>query len=79
MFGGEKIPPSWFDQYLHTHDWRAPCCLCAFLDEEQYTESTVRLVEKACPDGIDIDRCYVAMCATGRCGYFRKSSLCLWS
>ena len=62
-----------------THYFRAPSCLCAFLDNANYTESVIGIVEAARgPDdsgiyGPILNGQYVAVCERRRCGYSRGS------
>lgn len=68
------------EAFRRTHDFRAPSCLCAFLDDEDYSESVIGIVEVARgnADGNHdsiMNGQYVAACARQRCGYFRKFCL----
>jgi hypothetical protein len=73
---GERVTPSDWDTFRQTHKFKAPSCLCAFVDKRKYTESRVGIVEMTTQD---IDRNYstlkgeyVAVCAEQRCGYLRE-------
>ncbi|KAF6742417.1 hypothetical protein DFP72DRAFT_1081954 [Ephemerocybe angulata] len=75
--GGARIPPHGLQDHRRTHWFRAPCCLCAYLDGEDYTECSIGIVETLPMPDQDPDRNrvvmngeYVATCATDRCGYF---------
>ncbi|KAJ3521852.1 hypothetical protein NMY22_g12142 [Coprinellus aureogranulatus] len=65
----ERIPPSDWEPFRKTHIFRAPCCLCALLDNKPYTESRVAVVEiiSGDPDGPKGE--YIATCAKQRCGF----------
>ncbi|KAF6740855.1 hypothetical protein DFP72DRAFT_864736 [Ephemerocybe angulata] len=74
---GARIPPHGLQDHRRTHSFRAPCCLCAYLDGEEYTEAAISIVETIPMPDDDPDRNrttmngeYVATCATDRCGYF---------
>ncbi|KAH6907246.1 hypothetical protein BKA70DRAFT_1223606 [Coprinopsis sp. MPI-PUGE-AT-0042] len=61
-----QVPPSDLEEYAREHELRAPCCLCALIDDVPYTESKIRL---AGPEGSRTGT-YVAECAMNRCGYY---------
>ncbi|KAJ3540837.1 hypothetical protein NMY22_g4128 [Coprinellus aureogranulatus] len=42
---GERIPPEQWESLRRTHHFRGPCCLCAFLDDKDYTESRIAISE----------------------------------
>lgn len=66
--GGQRIPPSDFEDYGATHIFKNPSCLCAATRAGfAYTESDVCLAT----DGPYAGE-YVARCATDGCGYFSK-------
>ncbi|KAH6890748.1 hypothetical protein BKA70DRAFT_1441759 [Coprinopsis sp. MPI-PUGE-AT-0042] len=60
------VPPSNLEEYRHEHELRAPCCLCALMDNVPYTESRIGLA------GAESSRAgtYVAECALNKCGYY---------
>lgn len=66
------------ESFRRTHDFRAPSCLCAFLDEKEYTESLIGMAAGASgtSNGLAADTSlsgeYVAVCARQRCGYTRE-------
>ncbi|KAF6741670.1 hypothetical protein DFP72DRAFT_1083356 [Ephemerocybe angulata] len=73
---GERVPPDALEEYRRKHHFKAPCCLCAIVEEE-YTEATIGVVESLPMPHADPDRNrpimhgeYVASCAKGECGYF---------
>ncbi|KAJ3518774.1 hypothetical protein NMY22_g13513 [Coprinellus aureogranulatus] len=75
---GRRIPPSMLQEFRRTHHFRGPSCLCAFLDDEDYTEAIIGIVEVAQDDtaggnGSAMNGQYVAACERQRCGFF----LCL--
>ncbi|TEB28541.1 hypothetical protein FA13DRAFT_1711826 [Coprinellus micaceus] len=68
-----RMPPSELGAYRRIHLFRAPCCLCAFLDKKGYTEAHIATVEVLTQDG-DRNRCLrngeiIAQCASQRCGF----------
>lgn len=65
---GERVSPSMLEAYQRSHEFRAPCCLCAFIDDGEYTESEIGIVEAVHPTILTGQ--YVALCARRRCGYF---------
>jgi hypothetical protein len=68
---GERITPSELESHRRTHDFRAPCCLCALEQGSDYTESRIGLVNIPLKGrGAFLNGEYVAECAMGRCGYF---------
>ncbi|KAF6754698.1 hypothetical protein DFP72DRAFT_1124388 [Ephemerocybe angulata] len=74
---GECIPPDQLQEHRRTHKFLAPCCLCALIEGEIYTESSICLVESLPMPHADRERNsamlhgeYVATCAKGACGYF---------
>ena len=64
------------EDYQKSHEFRAPCCLCASLDGAEYTESAIGIVEEAHPgsgeNGSFMNGQYVALCSARRCGYIRE-------
>ena len=75
---GIRIPPGGFEAHKRTHDFRTPCCLCAFLDNDEYTESHVGVVESLVGENHVQSRSisngeYIAVCGRNRCGYFGQS------
>lgn len=65
------------EAHRRTHHFRAPSCLCAYLDETDYTETVIGLVEVARGDSDGnhdsiLNGQYVAICERRRCGYSRK-------
>ncbi|KAJ3543473.1 hypothetical protein NMY22_g3125 [Coprinellus aureogranulatus] len=72
-----RLTPSEMESFRRTHWFRGPCCLCALLDGEGYTEARIGIVEVKTEDK-DRNQSilhgeYVAVCAKQRCGY----TLCL--
>ena len=67
---GMHITPADLSNHCITHEFKTPCCLCAcnFADA-RYIESTIYLAT----DGPYFGE-YVAVCASGTCGYFGKPS-----
>lgn len=62
---GVRILPSGFDFYRSSHDFRAPCCLCASeAFRNDYTESAIYVPQTGQYQGE-----YVVGCAYNRCGY----------
>ncbi|TEB33307.1 hypothetical protein FA13DRAFT_1708645 [Coprinellus micaceus] len=74
---GQRLAPSDFESHRRTHELRAPCCLCAFLEGEGYTESRIGIAETVTQDLTRnqsiLNGEIVAVCGKQRCGYF----LCL--
>ncbi|KAJ3526684.1 hypothetical protein NMY22_g10069 [Coprinellus aureogranulatus] len=72
-----RYPPSELEGLRRTHRFRAPSCLCALLEQSNYTEARIGIVETATSDAFRNQSLlhgeYVATCARQRCGYF----LCL--
>jgi hypothetical protein len=64
---GERVTPSKLLEHRRSHDFKAPCCLCASLDpnENAYTEASIFLATLGPFAGQ-----YVAACATGLCRYW---------
>lgn len=63
-----RVAPGDLEDYRRCHDFMAPCCLCAFVDEVEYTETVIGIV--AAGDKSDLHSgLYVARCANERCGY----------
>ncbi|KAJ3540108.1 hypothetical protein NMY22_g4446 [Coprinellus aureogranulatus] len=73
----ERVTPSDLESLRRTHEFQAPCCLCAFIDGEDYTESQIGIVEVLTKDEDRnkpiLNGEIVAQCARQRCGYL----LCL--
>ncbi|KAJ3539560.1 hypothetical protein NMY22_g4685 [Coprinellus aureogranulatus] len=69
---GSPVPPDALDRYRHTHHFKGPCCLCAFLDVSEFTEAKMGLLQTVGLNGSLVANLgqYVAMCAKERCGYF---------
>ncbi|KAF6745740.1 hypothetical protein DFP72DRAFT_856045 [Ephemerocybe angulata] len=42
---GKRLPPDQLQDHRRTHYFRAPCCLCAYLDGVPYTEAAIGVVE----------------------------------
>ncbi|KAJ3492751.1 hypothetical protein NMY22_g20308 [Coprinellus aureogranulatus] len=40
-----RVRPCDLESYRRTHHFRGPCCLCAFLDDKDYTEAQIAIVE----------------------------------
>ncbi|KAH6883626.1 hypothetical protein BKA70DRAFT_1238327 [Coprinopsis sp. MPI-PUGE-AT-0042] len=61
-----RVPPSDLEEYRRKHTLKAPCCLCALMDDVPYTESRIGLA------GTESSRTgtYIAECAQNRCGYY---------
>ncbi|KAH6880566.1 hypothetical protein BKA70DRAFT_1238729 [Coprinopsis sp. MPI-PUGE-AT-0042] len=61
-----RVPPSDLEGYRRKHELKAPCCLCALMDDLPYTESRIGLA------GTESSRtgAYIAECAQNRCGYY---------
>ncbi|KAJ3505634.1 hypothetical protein NMY22_g17511 [Coprinellus aureogranulatus] len=75
----KRVAPSDLEGHRRTHHFRGPCCLCALLDGEEYTESQISIVEVLSKDEDRNRHCvingeFVAQCARQRCGYLRKPS-----
>ncbi|TEB34013.1 hypothetical protein FA13DRAFT_1789204 [Coprinellus micaceus] len=72
-----RIPPCDLESFRRTNRFRAPSCLCAFIEGTVYTESRIGIVETVTDDTFRnqsvLNGEYVATCAKQRCGYF----LCL--
>ncbi|KAH6891955.1 hypothetical protein BKA70DRAFT_1233750 [Coprinopsis sp. MPI-PUGE-AT-0042] len=68
---GRRVPPSDLEDHRRTHRFRAPSCLCAYLDREHYTESSIGVVHvpMKLASASSLNGEYTAECATGRCGY----------
>ncbi|KAH6876482.1 hypothetical protein BKA70DRAFT_1448754 [Coprinopsis sp. MPI-PUGE-AT-0042] len=61
-----RVAPSDLDEYRRVHKLKAPCCLCALMDDVSYTESFIGLADaKSSRTGT-----YIAECAENRCGYY---------
>ncbi|KAH6905250.1 hypothetical protein BKA70DRAFT_1431342 [Coprinopsis sp. MPI-PUGE-AT-0042] len=61
-----RVPPSDLDEYRREHKLKAPCCLCALMDDVCYTESSITLAgDESIRTGT-----YIAECAQNRCGYY---------
>lgn len=71
-----RFTPSDLEKIRRTHHFKAPSCLCAFLDGTAYTEARIGVVETLTQDRIRNQSIlhgeYVAICARRRCGYFRE-------
>ncbi|KAF6747586.1 hypothetical protein DFP72DRAFT_854352 [Ephemerocybe angulata] len=67
-----KLAPSLLQDHCRTHIFRAPCCLCSYLEGGGYTESRIGLVETRTRTdaGSSLNGEYVATCAINECGYF---------
>ncbi|KAH6885169.1 hypothetical protein BKA70DRAFT_1445251 [Coprinopsis sp. MPI-PUGE-AT-0042] len=68
---GRRVPPSDLEDHRRTHQFRAPSCLCAYLDRKHYTESSIGVVHvpMKLARASSLNGEYTAECATGRCGY----------
>jgi hypothetical protein len=69
----KRVEPSRLLEYREQHHFRAPLCLCPFLQthsEEPTITETAILEMKS---GTHVAE-YVAECASGRCGYFGEFS-----
>ncbi|KAJ3549641.1 hypothetical protein NMY22_g799 [Coprinellus aureogranulatus] len=72
---GQRIPPSMLQEHQQSHDFRPPCCLCSFLDDVDYTESVIGIVDTgsntsaAGESNSTMNGQYVALCSRRRCGY----------
>jgi hypothetical protein len=66
---GERISPSELSDYRVTHNFRLPCCLCAFGREPIIVEAAVYVYRAGELSGL-----YVAGCATDCCGYLGTGS-----
>jgi hypothetical protein len=73
---GERVTPTGLQEFRKSHEFRAPCCLCACQAiGGGYTESAVYIAE----EGPNFGK-YVAGCASRQCGYLGKSCLqCVWA
>ncbi|KAF6760400.1 hypothetical protein DFP72DRAFT_843308 [Ephemerocybe angulata] len=65
---GRRLRPDELENHRRTHEFHAPCCLCAFLDGEEYTESVIGVVESLPLPRGNPDRNHTTM--HGECGYF---------
>ena len=73
----ERIAPADLPNFRLTHEFRAPCCLCACQDVEgNYTEAAMFIAE----DGPNLGK-YMAGCASKHCGYLSEclSSSIWWT
>lgn len=71
-----RVPPNGLEAYRRTHYFKAPCCLCAFVENRNYSEARIGIVESF-NGNEDRNRSvlhgeYVATCAAQACGYFRE-------
>ncbi|KAJ3546575.1 hypothetical protein NMY22_g1996 [Coprinellus aureogranulatus] len=69
-----KVTPDRLESFRRTHEFRAPCCLCPFLDQSyQHKEAVIGIIEVAHSlldtSHSTFDGEYVAVCAAQRCGY----------
>ncbi|KAH6919054.1 hypothetical protein BKA70DRAFT_1417051 [Coprinopsis sp. MPI-PUGE-AT-0042] len=71
---GRRVTPSDLEGHRRTHQFRAPSCLCAFLDRKLYTESSIGVVHvpMELSKSSSLNGEYTAECATGRCGYLER-------
>ncbi|KAH6879970.1 hypothetical protein BKA70DRAFT_1239155 [Coprinopsis sp. MPI-PUGE-AT-0042] len=63
-----RVRPADLEEYRRCHDFLAPCCLCAFIDDVAYTESHIGVVGASGTGSADSGH-YMAECARKRCGY----------
>ena len=75
-FCGRRVPPDELAFYFLNYLSKAPCCLCAFVDDKDYTACKISLVE-AVNEKKESQRLrpyigeYVAECTQeDSCGYF---------
>jgi len=61
---GGHVTPSELWDLRTTHDFKTPCCLCAFNTDGNYTECAIYRAHNG-----EFGGEYVASCAYGRCGY----------
>jgi len=67
---GMRVAPSDLAQYCVSHQFRAPCCLCAcIVIGSRYTESAIYLASAGQYSGE-----FVAGCASGSCGYLSMTA-----
>ncbi|KAJ3518521.1 hypothetical protein NMY22_g13632 [Coprinellus aureogranulatus] len=68
-----RVLPCEMERFRRTHHFHGPCCLCAFLEGDGYTEARIGVVEAGDWDrdvsAAAIQGEYVAVCAKQRCGY----------
>lgn len=67
---GHRVTPSGLSGYRETHEFKAPCCLCAAETTAiaNYTETVIYIAADAGP----YHGSYVAGCAFNRCGYLSE-------
>lgn len=72
------VAPSMLADFRRTHMFRAPCCLCPFMDgSSDYVETFIGVVEVAHHQPNELHGEYVAVCSSQRCGYLRQCFLLL--
>ena len=64
---GARVLPSNLNEYIRHHELKAPCCLCALMDDVPYTEGKIRLLGA---EGGNMASTYIVECAQSRCGYY---------
>ncbi|TEB15351.1 hypothetical protein FA13DRAFT_1721217 [Coprinellus micaceus] len=65
---GQRIAPDMLEAYQKSHEFRAPCCLCAFIEGKAYSKSEIGIVDGG--RATVLTGQYVALCSSRRCGYF---------
>jgi hypothetical protein len=65
---GSRVTPEDLEEYRRSHEFLAPCCLCAFTDGVEYQETTIGIVALGAASDPQHGT-YVAHCSNQRCGY----------